>query len=678
MKKLDDTLITDLLDELQSLCERRSELNLKIREAVKDREYIEIGKRKNGKKIYRTIYTPLENALIIEKRIINKRINEIKEEEFIKLRKMLFSKYKVASKEKDSETIIIIASLLEKIEALYVIPRKEKVKKEFTKKIKKEKRKKEKKHKEVEYFEISDDDLELSLKILDDDFTDVSKEKLHFMFKYFMTQSIEEKEEVLNKILNNLLDNFDINDLEDLRFLRIYVKDFMNNYEIDESLKQYLKSVHKRLLAIKRIYSKPVEENTYLTDVFKSLIDDEECFIFVQKLMDKKFLNDIVNLRDKDNTHIIFYILEKLFESCIIELIDQTKDFVDKSHYKKVFDLYCELNLDLTSEEQQALVSKIEEFKQYVLDKKYKKGPEVLKILADKEEKEHIEEPIHDLYFSMANRTLLNEKLTFILDEDNKAYSISKVEDMYVVKVHVLDMAAHINDGSDLDKYLKSMAAEPKFNSKSLQKKKFEVGMHQAALTFEIILNKEGKVIGHKEYESIVKIDEDLKDNFTYQNLQQTELHKMIFNCYLLVKKQNKNIKLEDFLENYIEKIISNIVHNHFDDKRKTMIYHIEDDKNLKLYYTVMTEINWLLGKINPVDAKIIHDTLVEEINYSYYGTKPRNKKVDHRIELFEPITNYARLVMQRLIKESFINNRNLDEYDKAEVEKVIKLIVDK
>lgn len=416
-----------------------------------------------------------------------------------------------------------------------------------------------------------------------------------------------------------------------------------------ELKKQNKKALVNKLKEIYSILDFKYEEIIFYdnrTDIIKYFLSNPNNYDKIKRLIE--LMPDILNI-SINNQNIIFVILDYYFESCLIELKNQTSTYIPKEYYEKIFNLF--VNHPYFNKEYEALIQiKIEEFVETI--KHYKKYPEILKSIYNlgKQEENNIEDFINPDYSSFGylyrRQMDLNERV-----EDSPTFAITSLDNSYinkcysaninekgrvVIKVHTIDISAYVKY-DELESYFRNKmftGENPIFPMDIITNYlSFEPMIKRPAITYEIELSNNGRIASFDIYRSIVSLDKIYSyDNFILPNKEVT------FSYYTL---------LNDF---------------DLDDK--------DFGKTLEKMY---------LSKVSRLDrntAKVIYQIICEDTNKAYYASE----NIGHDgcgqayfLDLFSPIDSYITLTLQKLIDDFYINER---KYKSEEWQQEIKKII--
>ena len=454
-----------------------------------------------------------------------------------------------------------------------------------------------------------------------------------------------------------------------------------------------LKKQNKKVLVnkLKEIYSIldfKYEEITFYdsrTDIIKYFLSNPNNYDKIKRLIE--LMPDILNICI-NNKNIIFIVLDYYFESCLIELKNQTSTYIPKEYYEKIFNLF--VSQTNFNKEYIALIQiKIEEFVEAI--KHYKKYPEILKSICnlgkqDEIKTEEFGTPDYSSFGYLYRRQMdLNERI-----EDSTTFAITSLDNPYinkcysasinekgrvVIKVHTVDISAYVKY-DELESYFRNKmftGENPIFPMDIITNYlSFEPMIKRPAITYEIELSNKGRIISFDIYRSIVSLDKIYSyDNFRLPN-------ELVAFCYYTLLN-DFDLDDKDFGKNlekmYLSKV-SRAVGTYFTKKDLPCIYRVQAHQDEDEFIRNMNVLNNLMGKIDKNTAKVIYQIICEDTNRAYYASE----NIGHDgcgqayfLDLFSPIDSYITLTLQKLIDDFYINER---KYKSEEWQQEIKKII--
>lgn len=530
---------------------------------------------------------------------------------------------------------------------------------------------------------------------------------------YIHALGIEEYQTILTNLVNELQDRYQKGNEEVKEEIAMYFGK-MRQQTTSHLLKleeksAFLKELAKTLYHYRRFHTittLPVEQ-VYdpLEDYLKLLLNSENSYDYLEKIVYHKLPNrDIVNFKDSKGNHIVFYIQELLFNSCMLELINQTKDYIKKEHYQKIWKLFMNHpHLELTEEEKQRLHLNEVAFIESIQKRNYKKGPMIQQFiynLSKQNTQNSIPCPEDFSPYYYGNYQDLTHDYTFALAETkkshiDKAYSVTMTEQgTFLVKVHIVDVSATILEDTPLDTYLKEkmfkvedfipdkvsipyiyLQQDDKKDRPYLQE--ILASKKRPVITYEIEVNGKGRILKSDVYKSMVIVDRVISyDDINLQALKRDDQLYPV--CYLYYsahdgKEGNTGKKLENVILSFVKKMVG----DYLAKSNLPMIYSVQDKRNDAVYAEYMKDSSYIFGKMDMEEAHLFHSILREDVNYAHLGLENIGhfeQQDTFCIRLFNPCSSYIDIVIQRLVKLYFCNKEQT--IDKEEIEKVLLDIV--
>lgn len=393
-----------------------------------------------------------------------------------------------------------------------------------------------------------------------------------------------------------------------------------------------------------------VQKYDYHFDLIDYFLNDEESYLYLEKIVNisPKFINIYHLNEDNEKEHIIIYILKKYILNYQMMLDDKTSDFINKDHLRSIYLLYLHSDfLTLNSEEKNKINELIKDFEKNV-KKNITSSRRKYAVLSDlinmntnnmyiKEEKnllryvdeDRLDNAFNSMFFNFNNSvksTKRQEIKEDIIIGENKytAYSFSDSEKQ-IIKMHVLDLYEVVTRGTTLDSYLYNCTLEKKeLDSFLTSKFRLEVGKSYPTITYKI-----------------TKCDD-----------------KISFDIYQSKITPTKEEVLP--LESNINNQVNILIKQYFMENKLPLIYSgINDDEDNK-FIEIMNNISHILNRFNREEFNNIYHSLNGKIDNYHYSMK----EIDGNYSLnIENPTLYSGLIMQRIIHELIIENKNtLDE----------------
>lgn len=443
----------------------------------------------------------------------------------------------------------------------------------------------------------------------------------------------------------------------------------------------------------------PIEQvHDPLEDYLKMLLNSSESYEYLEKILYHKFAHrDVVNFKDSEGNHILFYVQDLLFHSCKMELINQSNDYIKKEYYQKIWQLFIHHpQFSLTEEERISLHDKEMAFVESIQKCHYKNGPIIQQFIYNLWSKEVKEETACPLEFTpcyYGHYRDLKDEYTFALAENkqcllDKAYSVQMTEQgTFLVKIHIVDVSATILEDTELDNYLKDKMfndgsfipesigvpyiylqqdtkEERPFLKETLDSKKRPV------ITYEVEVNGKGKILTSDVYPSMIVVNQVI--SYDEVNLQEFKKDDQLYPvCYLYYAAYNdKQGNIGQKIEKAMLSLVKKVVGDYITKSNLPMIYCVQDKRDDELYMQYMKEGCYIFGKMDIEEAQLFHSLLREDINYAHFGLENIGHFEEQDtccIRLFHPCSNYIDIVIQRLIKMYFYNKDQSIDTDRIE-----------
>lgn len=463
------------------------------------------------------------------------------------------------------------------------------------------------------------------------------------------------------------------------------VKCLEASYEQEEA---YL-FIHRVKLLLARIKNKEVKEKTipirrefmefkeqrlirqkedtthdYLFDIIAFLIKEPNGDNFIQKLfqIQKEFKRDIVNIKS-DNEHILIYLLKLLSDSCFLKLQNQTSDYVPIEQLVSIINLYISQNIKMTDDEKKECRQIHDELIADIQTSHYKEKSEVLTVLTQIESKSQLHDrPTIKLnpYYNQGN---IDKTYTISLNNNKEAYSVFMQGNQITFKFHTLDVALLLGEDNEIDTYFKNTI----FNHHNQILKDFlpnDIYFNKdecrPSVTYEFTVDSKGKITNFKVYECMVKLDDIIEPNkFTLENIKDDHNLWEYTYFYYFMKGDHQN--LIDVVTKDSYQYVANRISNYFVGSGLPCIYRVYQKMDGNTYEYYMRNLAYLFGKIDAEEAVLMHRVLLESNNYAYYSNSDiGHDDMDKTLIPLNPLTSYPGLVMQRLIKEYLIRDKNM------------------
>lgn len=153
--------------------------------------------------------------------------------------------------------------------------------------------------------------------------------------------------------------------------------------------KKFLKTVEKLFKDIKPIpaYVPCLDENTTAYyNIIDSLTEDDRNFGYISRLLHeiegfKHARKEITSIdkKSKEKEHILLLLTDRFIHNSKLKLVNQGFSYVEPTFYKEVMKLYFDEQASITEEETVKILFRLEEFEEYIVEKRYQSTSNVLK-----------------------------------------------------------------------------------------------------------------------------------------------------------------------------------------------------------------------------------------------------------------------------------------------------------
>lgn len=557
---------------------------------------------------------------------------------------------------------------------------------------------------------------------------------LESYYNYESTLRFYLKTSVLDDIYIQNIDYF-INTLCHLEKEEELEKDIVENtlYFIIDILRQNIAKTsredkktregYRRIKSKTEIYLEVYKEekrkpkHNYYYDILEVLLTSPRNYYVIEKLLEniKEFVNAKTIVHHKEENyekHILYTIIDLYIRSYKLELRNQTKDFVPKEYYKKVYYLFIQNSyLEVDKKEIYKLLNdflaSIENVN-YLKNNKDKIIKEIESLLNEKEEKEvllvtenvknylkYIEYQMIDVvnsrkeradkkyleeiryYYNkitsefvnptkqelkqvqktlnMSNRTKRNitlgcETISF---NDNHSYTISYYEDgAYSFRLNELDLHAIIKD-TPLEEYLSKALDKGKNIVSGEEKIKIKEGRSFPSVTYEVRIEPNGKVGPLKIYLSTSEVEK------YYDNIEDTKDEKLkrFLSLYKLLTEDHKPNLDKEIVDSYFLSLFENKIIEYVEMRNIPLIVkgisNFDEDYYMKLHY----ELCEIYSKIDKENFRKIFEILSTNLEKEHF-VNHNYQKGNYYIHLEN---DYVKFLNQQMLKD-YINQNEIEE----------------
>lgn len=516
----------------------------------------------------------------------------------------------------------------------------------------------------------------------------------------------------------------------------------------NQKLRKEYKRIKEKLELFLEFYKKDnkKEKHNYYYDILGILIKSPRNYYVIEKLLNemKEFVNASKRIRIKKGynnkesetyylEHILVTIVDKYIENYKLELRGQTKDYVDKNYYKKLYYLFIKnpyleidknvihkmlndfiLSLDKANylrnhkeeiieeinfmingveKEEKANVNnnildhikhmkaKIQNAKtpnRIRMDKTYLKemGELYQKILLEFGDisKEKLKQLQKILNISRRDRRNILFGCNTISCSKDHSYTISYYEDgSYSFRLNTLDLYSVIKDSPLEDYLLDSLDKQNKnilLNCKDLQ---IEEGKILPTITYEIRIHRNGSIGSLKVYKSITEVEKEYNSIDTYK---QDKKLKELVSIYKILSLDNKpNLDIE-IVDNYFKDFFSKLIIDYCNTRIKKIpiILKGKDILDEEYYMKLHYELCEIYSKLDRKSFERIYNILKMNLDQNHYSVLDDCFKGIYQIVLEN---NYVKYFNQKLISEYIRNIEfsiiSIDEASNDEAKEVLE-----
>ena len=431
---------------------------------------------------------------------------------------------------------------------------------------------------------------------------------------------------------------------EELITLIILVKDVSQNKirSIDREStyasieKDFLRRLIKKFEKLKPVMYDPIDEDTSAYyDILEKLVDNDANYTYISKLM--KEIPNFVEAR-KDNKHFVFLLLDKFIENYKLKLVNQGLPYVEPDFYKELLSLNFYLRPYFSEQEKLDFSLSLVSFKDYVISKNYNDSEKVFKDIGfiansmdnievrEEKDNDKVEEELSTLKYKIFD--VLNSYLNsgysifsaFKFDNiSNYAFSVDYSADgKIILKIHILDTASFIKDGSLLYEEMKN---------NDIELPRFELNSVCPAMTFVYTIFN-NKISDVRVTSSVVNISEEYS-NQDLDNYREISAIKDLFGIFKRMKKA-RNIDINYYnqigIKEFVDTVLNEDIIKNFETNKMPFIYksYLENGKDL-----VRINHNAICNKLLEIPKKEAHSVfkILDKVYDSYYV--PNGSRLD-------------------------------------------------
>lgn len=437
-------------------------------------------------------------------------------------------------------------------------------------------------------------------------------------------------------------------------------------------------------------------KHDYLFNLVDYLLKSEENYLYLKKLTEQfpKIINVKYMNQEKQEEHIIIYIVRKFIESYKQLLFDKRNYDVNKDYLKNVYLLFTRSYYkSLTQEDMKTIDSLLSNFmkevnKTITSSKRKNTVKEDLKVMytdkfylprKTKFEKEindyRLENQMNSLPVRLQNsvnnskRIDLKEETTFTIQNGFHAYSIEQ-KDQTILKIHILDLYDLFIGYSELDNYIYNISltdSELDFMIQNLFSMK-EKHVYPT-ITYEIAfsdkgdyLNKNKQIEKFKVYPSVISIDKSYSD-YHLRYAKGDIILKSMLNLYRnsMIKNHfcyDPNFCMID-VDNYFKNILNQGVCDYVQKNKLPFIYSGIVSQNEENFVALMNHVGPILSRLNRDDFEQIYHIINQNVDEFHYTLEPFKGEYD--LPIMNPV-HYFGVSFQRILHELVFDNKNTEE----------------
>ncbi len=437
-------------------------------------------------------------------------------------------------------------------------------------------------------------------------------------------------------------------------------------------------------------------KHDYLFNLVDYLLKSEENYLYLKKLTEQfpKIINVKYMNQEKQEEHIIIYIVRKFIESYKQLLFDKRNYDVNKDYLKNVYLLFTRSYYkSLTQEDMKTIDSLLSNFmkevnKTITSSKRKNTVKEDLKVMytdkfylprKTKFEKEindyRLENQMNSLPVRLQNsvnnskRIDLKEETTFTIQNGFHAYSIEQKEQT-ILKIHILDLYDLFIGYSELDNYIYNISltdSELDFMIQNLFSMK-EKHVYPT-ITYEIAfsdkgdyLNENKKIEKFKVYPSVISIDKSYSD-YHLRYAKGDIILKSMLNLYRnsMIKNHfcyDPNFCMID-IDNYFKNILNQGVCDYVQKNKLPFIYSGIVSQNEENFVALMNHVGPILSRLNRDDFEQIYHIINQNVDEFHYTLEPFKGEYD--LPIMNPV-HYFGVSFQRILHELVFDNKNTEE----------------
>lgn len=421
--------------------------------------------------------------------------------------------------------------------------------------------------------------------------------------------------------------------------------------------RDFLKKLTDELKKMRPIYYEDDEDTRVYYDILDVLMQDDRNYNYIKELLEIdefRRARQVYKTRGgrQKNTkkeHILLLVLDNFIKNYKLKLVNQNIEYIEPSYYKEIIKLFIEKQPNLYPEELEEYSQRIEEFRDYIKNKKYHTTTNVLNDIDEisnfhpeiqstpKEEKENqkLNQNRKKVYQECLKYGVLKNRKNGVIEyyptETTKtfqiqgttpyAFSLRYLQDgRQMIGVHILDTSKITQELDFLNQELQQGKVKlPTFNQEQTY----------PTISIQGIIGYNNEITDEKIMSSNIKID-------TYYTKEDLEHYKMIpelkeMRNWLYII-QNKLDITENGIKNIVNNYLSEVISENFQTEGIPFIYKTSLPQMDKLIVKNHNDTCVLLSKMPKKTAHQIYDILDSQQAGVYYTPENINDaKIDLR-----------------------------------------------
>lgn len=391
----------------------------------------------------------------------------------------------------------------------------------------------------------------------------------------------------------------------------------------------FLQRMEKAFESFIKKEEEEIDTSIYYKMMMALLSNDGNVFYIKQLLScNKGFLNARIN------ESILFFLLDEFIHNYKLKLVDQGFVYQDPVFYREVICLFFEKGAHLEEEEKRLFVARLEEFEQYLQQRKYFHSPEVLndisRILASfKQESQEEETRTREKQSDYLNKNTIQAKVYDYKREGkrlfwNKGMETFQIEgiDSYLFSLETKEdgreiLYLHLFDTSEFIESKSPLAMEMK-KGRELDLS-FQPGLEYPCRTFEYDFSLDGNRSKVKTYPSVVTYD----DVYTDQDIasyRKNPVLKQLFGLFHRVVEEKGEMPYHTIeeLTTFLSSFLGESLMEEFQKREIPFVYQKQLEQEDEFLLSNYNKVCHLLSFLPRKEAHEIF-TILMETKKNYY-----------------------------------------------------------